>query len=293
MAKTSKKVNDKFVSVPIDSWGEFVKYTDKQRQSDSLWIYRGMSQYNYPLKSSLERAMKLWDMPLRDAYKIERQMIREFRRRYSDEDRDLVVADTLYCLALMQHFGAPTRLLDFTYSHFVAAYFALKQLRRCAIWAINANWLSNTLEEMEKKTSNEHIGARFDDERRNDTSFQPLYMDEAHKNTLVCFDNPMKMNERLITQQGTFLVPGNICLRSETNLLKMSGSSSENNVCIIDMKFKKESDYKHALMTLHLMNINEATLFPGLDGETRSLEQKMLLLKNMDDRGAGRDYMPK
>src|SRR5216684_3693164 len=47
-------------------------------------------------------------------------------------------ADSFHWLALMQHHGAPTRLLDFTWSPYVAAFFALERATSdAAIWAIN------------------------------------------------------------------------------------------------------------------------------------------------------------
>jgi hypothetical protein len=45
----------------------------------------------------------------------------------------------------MQHHGAPTRLLDFTYSIYVAAYFALESADAdAAVWAVNAPWALRT-----------------------------------------------------------------------------------------------------------------------------------------------------
>jgi len=57
--------------------------------------------------------------------------------------------------ALMRHCGAPARILDFTFSLFIAAYFALESPKFLpssladtpVVWAINRTWLTNYLNE--------------------------------------------------------------------------------------------------------------------------------------------------
>ena len=60
----------------------------------------------------------------------------------------------------MQHYGAPTRLLDFTYSPYVALYFALRNREenesKCAeIWGINATALMERAYQVSREADDE------------------------------------------------------------------------------------------------------------------------------------------
>lgn len=66
---------------------------------------------------------------------VEKRLLREFKRAYPSRENTPAPRydDDLAWLALMQHHGAPTRLLDWTFSPFVAAFFALDQTEN-TIW---------------------------------------------------------------------------------------------------------------------------------------------------------------
>src|SRR5262249_28721490 len=117
-----------FASRTICSWDEFNKFVLGMNSSAPAqnrgWLYRGQSE-DWRLRTAIERALNHWDIDLNKATSIERQSIREFRRRLRDPEYHRVHNDTLFCLALMQHHGAPTRLLDCTYSPYIAAAFAI------------------------------------------------------------------------------------------------------------------------------------------------------------------------
>jgi FRG domain len=109
---------------PIRSWDDFIscvrEMTSSKTSQVRRWLYRGQPQ-DWQLMTTIERALVSWGIPLKDATSIEFQTIREFRRRLSQPEYNRVQEDTLHCLALMRHHFAPTRLLDCTYSPFVAA----------------------------------------------------------------------------------------------------------------------------------------------------------------------------
>lgn len=103
------------------------------RHVRSKFVFRGMSDASWPLRTSLER---LGSPPER----VERPLLRNFRK-YSPPQA--FQHDSPWeILALAQHNGLPTRCLDWTTSPLVAAHFATvePQHRQAdgVIWAIDA-----------------------------------------------------------------------------------------------------------------------------------------------------------
>jgi len=259
-----------FQSEDIASWQGFL---DRIRDLSDDWVFRGQTSNN-PLKTTLERACSGFNISLDSCQKMEKKMIRDFRRRYKGPDLDTVKEDTLYCMSLMQHHGAPTRLLDCTYSPYVAAYFALQ---KCfsddyfVLWCFNSNWC---LKQAKSIAGAELIDSRNIDQDRNDISFQKLFM-RPKPLDLVFIENPFSINERLSVQQGAFLCPANISNSFECNLKSMDKWDDKNSIVKIKLKFKSE-EHRSALKNLYRMNITEEALFPGLDGFSRSIKHNLL-----------------
>ena len=122
------------------------------------WVFRGQRDANWKLASSYERARErlgLSKLNERLSRISEYTALEEFKRNASH----LLPREPscqLEWLALMQHYGAPTRLLDFSESPFVALYFALDGRRAesedtaksrsgkkngFSVWAINLSHL--------------------------------------------------------------------------------------------------------------------------------------------------------
>lgn len=265
----------------IRTWSEF---TDFVCSMSGEWAYRGQT-HDWPLCTSLERALNNWEVDLAEGPDVERQIIRDFRRRYRGEAEDRANSDTLYCLSLMQHHGAPTRLLDWTYSSFVAAKFAIETgAKDGVVWCMNTAWCHHAAV---KVTGGKAIVARNIDLSRGDVSFLPLYMGDAGARCrFVMPENPMKLNERLTIQQGVFMCPGDVTVGFVENLQAMTGWDSRNS--LIKMRFNLErNEAVRFVMTLRRMNVDSGVLFPGVDGFARSLGERLPLYVDLARRMIG------
>lgn len=85
------------------------------------WLFRGHRCPAWTLETSLERTSKRCGIPKAD---YERAVWKEYRRHaHTYTTRVPADSDTLEWLAFMQHYGAPTRHLDFSYSFWIALFF--------------------------------------------------------------------------------------------------------------------------------------------------------------------------
>lgn len=268
-----------FYESPIED-AEEIKENLYDSQKDG-WIYRGQRDKRKGLKTTLERACESYDVSLEEARVIEDILLRDFRRKYHHYSQHIPDrVNTLEWLSVMQHYGAPTRLLDFTYSVYVAAYFALEKVlgkeetdKGYAVWAVNGDWSVNESTKLFESSSKEYkfLKDPLEDEKDKAEAFESIFRRDSPK-VLACQQNPFRLNERLTIQKGVFMCPGNVALPFEDNLCALPGWEKRENIVkiIIPHKFRRK-----VLDQLYDMNITRATLFPGLDGFAQSLKVSM------------------
>ncbi len=290
------------------TWDDLYRYyADRFSEGHKQWIFKGHADTNWHLRTTLERAFiryfgetidatgeekeeklteqyrkiseeKVGDDEKRALSEIEKGLLRDFKRKCHHHLQDVPPdGNTLEWLTLMQHHGAPTRLLDFTYSFFVALYFAIEDAdRECALWAIDSRWLSN----MNGSLFDAITGKDYDHLTKATTRagqeefFERFFWELAMPRVEVI--NAYRLNQRLIIQQGVFLCPGDISVPFMDNLHSLlRGRSNPDKFVKLKIGLTAR-ERRTVLRHLHRMNITRATLFPGLDGFAKSLANLLI-----------------
>ena len=218
-------------------------------------------------------------------------MIRDFRRKYDGVDRQDVENDTLYCMSLMRHFGAPTRLLDWTYSPSVAAYFALEKWHPISkpvvvVWCLSDKWCEESFKQAypdlkEKLDKYQATHWRNDSNpyirKKKNILFEELFMNDVYNYVFPV--NPFHLHERLNVQQGVFLCPGSISIPLVEILMHLNESdiktSMRQPIRKLLCDIQDTNQWLDALDELHQSNISRESLFPGYDGFAYSLQYRL------------------
>ncbi|NPV01095.1 MAG: FRG domain-containing protein [Brevinematales bacterium] len=270
-----KKVVEEFI---VNTWEELMEALQKL---DDGYIFRGQNG-GIDLQSKLERILQPHKKDL-CIPNLETEIIREFRRKYKDYDSEYVDKDTLYAISVIRHFEGPTRLIDFSYSKYIAVFYAIFEApisnceEKCCkskskknevfLWLMNVKWCLNKVSNIFGK---EYIKKR--NTTRTENVFLEMYMSDKPKQ-FVFIENPFKINERLDVQQGILLCPGDTSTTFMNNLQNMPDWEQNNKKIVIGFN---ENERIKALKKLHQMNINRKTLFPGKDGFIKDLNEDVL-----------------
>lgn len=240
------------------------------------YIFRGESgNYSNPLKTSLERAIESCIERIPSSSPLEYSgdlFVSEFRREaYLHAERPITLQGEVEWLALMQHHGAPTRLLDWTRSRYVAAFFALEDAKdndRCVVWALNYHWLWATATRILESKSHELP--------KGVTPASDAYHAALAKGRYpgVFPIEPYGLNQRMSRQKGLFLMCGDPQKTFLEGLMDYDQEELKENLHKIVVPSRVR---QLGLRELNEMGIDRSTLFPGLDGFAQTLKNITLI----------------
>jgi len=269
-------MDDFFESVKCNDFNDFIMKVNKlPTEKNHSWVFRGHQNACWSLKTSLERECERFRITHDEDFRREYNMVREFRRRLHHYETSVPNRDSVdEWMALMQHYGAPTRLLDFTYSPYVAAYFAFEKAESgvVAVWAVDVGWIEKKFKSKKKFLGLKNIYEQYQN-YRDSKAFILLFLSNLDYRFVLTV-NPFRLNDRLAYQQGVFLAPATLRVGFMENLNALVSARDESKpVKKYTIEVGNEGKIRdEALKTLHRMNINRISLFPGLTGFAESFK---------------------
>jgi FRG domain len=226
----------------------------------SPYAFRGASIATHTLASSLVRLAGGRD----DVRRLELALLRNFRKyAHGEVSRQDSIWDWM---ALGQHRGLPTRLLDWTYSPLVALHFATDDpgtfKRDGVVWCVNFIEANKRLPPRLRRILDQEASDTFTVEMLQ--AFSSLReFDALRREPFVVFMEPPAVDRRILNQLALFSLMSSPAAGLDEWL------ASHPKLC---RKVRVPARLKWEIRDhLDQSNVNERVLFPGLDGLSRWL----------------------
>ncbi len=244
----------------LDKWSH-VKSLIDQLNSEGEFIWRGHADSKFDLSSSLYRHLFHQNIQESNWPDIEFKALNYFRDSIAytkiNAPTDLTWIDVMQ---IMQHHGCPTRLLDWTFSPYIATYFTRYSLASKTLFALN-------LEQYKKKLGENYsdlhtLGGQITNLKnklfisliRSSRKFPPLPI------------KPAPFFERPLMQKSIFLLD----LSLEPSLSDKIDEIQKS--LLIKIEFP-ESVIREAFRDLEMMNIDGYHLFGGAEGVAQKAKE--------------------
>jgi len=239
----------------VESWLELQEFLFGDMWNDDLHLFR--SRFALRGNSDASAALASGLVRLGGGVQLERQLMRAFRKYAS---QDAVPHDTEWdWLALGQHHGLPTRLLDWTYSPYVALHFATHNVEHFdadgIVWMVDYVKAHERLPAPLRETLEAEGANVFTTEMLADVSPELHDLDHVGDG-FVLFVEPPSFDARIVNQYALFCATSPIDFDLQSLARRI----------VIPAALKWEIRDK-----LDQANVTERVLFPGLDGISRWL----------------------
>jgi hypothetical protein len=253
--------------VRIASWSELTEQLYAESWQESLGRFR--SNFAFRGLQVPEAELQTGLMRLGGSYaELEGHLLRNFRK-YAY--RDAVPYDSVWnWLALGQHHGLPTRLLDWTFSPFVALHFATEDIDAFGedgvIWCVDFLEVKRFLPGRLRDVLDEEGANVFTVDLLGRAAATLAELDGLATEPFALFLEPPSLDQRIVNQFALFSLMSSPTATLDAWLRHRPALGRR---IVIPRALKWEVRDK-----LDQANVTERVLFPGLDGLSRWLKRQ-------------------
>jgi FRG domain len=218
----------------------------------SDFVFRGEASHEAKLVTSLQRLGG-------DYARVEPHLLRNFRKYAQRSD---VPEDSLWhWLALAKHHGLATRLLDWTYSPYVALHFATANTadyeRDGAVWMVDFVQTNQLLPDEVRRAVEEQGMNALSADALSEAARSLAEFDRLGDDFAVFFEPPA-LDQRIVNQYALFSFMPSPDARMD-EWLQRHAELARRIILPAELKWEVRDKLDQA-------NITERVLFPGLDG---------------------------
>jgi hypothetical protein len=253
--------------IRVDNWNHLQEllyensWQQGLRRFRSSYAFRGMPDAADDLVTGLAR--------LGDDYaQTEPHILRAFRKYARPEE---AAGNSLWnWLSLAQHHGLPTRLLDWTYSPFVALHFAVEDMatfgRDGVVWCVDYARANALLPQVLKDVAARESAGVFTADMLEEAADSLQKFDTlGGGEPFVVFMEPPSLDARIVNQFALFSLMSSATARLD-HWLEAHPDLYRRLVIPAALKWEVRDKLDQA-------NVTERVLFPGLDGLSRWLKR--------------------
>jgi len=233
--------------------------------------FRGVGRASYGLVPSLYRHPSITDVEALVA--LERKIIQRFRERSIPyQSSPVAIQDDWDLLFLMQHFGVPTRLLDWTESPYIGLFFALASapldpaLRQptepAAVWALRPKaWNNQALADIGFDDGVLSVGSK---------PLEPWSPgpDAEYMRVLPIAMYGLHNSPRIVAQRGVFTIFGKATAAFDQ--VYQDGDYPDDTLVKVEVP---TAAILSLLEQLSAVGITDSTIYPDLEGLARELKR--------------------
>lgn len=262
-------------TIAISTLKQFSSFLEKQlpASKDSTLWFRGSGRASFGLSPSLHRHAtinsgdKIIDLEIALVDRFKQRSV-PFLSKPLDKKNDWEV------LFFMQHYGIPTRLLDWSENPFVSMYFALTSApyelvakkriynEDCCIWVLDpVSWNQESLKDFSYDQGILSVENHLADSYKPRTPFanireKPIAIFGTHNSA------------RIVAQRGVFMVFG----KNTTPMDEAYANDSFPQDCLMKIVFAKDK-IQHLLESLTSIGITDSVIYPDLEGFSKELRR--------------------